>query len=256
MKLALDSIEAAGLHNYTITIGDLSLFAAFLAAIEMPERWRQRLRHHFWRPATFHKLLHTLAAEPDESEEKTRDWPSLDPEAPEEAEDKVAAYLEERGIPLIGARSLGEITERLIEFQADAQEPPLPREKAQLIEDYLAIVGPPRAAMARLSDLADSAEIKMKAEIKRFERRLELFKDREIELKNVEFSAEFGRSFEYYTGFVFQIEASDEPDLGPIAGGGRYDRLLQNLGATKPVPAVGCAIHTERLLAAVDGGLA
>ena len=36
----------------------------------------------------------------------------------------------------------------------------------------------------------------------------------------------------------------------PIAGGGRYDTLLQALGAAKAIPAVGCAIFGERLLAA------
>ena len=41
---------------------------------------------------------------------------------------------------------------------------------------------------------------------------------------------------------------------GQIAGGGRYDTLLADLGAPQPVPAVGSAIHTERLLAAVRGG--
>jgi ATP phosphoribosyltransferase regulatory subunit len=35
-----------------------------------------------------------------------------------------------------------------------------------------------------------------------------------------------------------------------IAGGGRYDHLLKTLGAERDVPAVGCAIRTERVLAA------
>ena len=34
----------------------------------------------------------------------------------------------------------------------------------------------------------------------------------------------------------------------PIARGGRYDDLLQSLGAKNPIPAVGGAIAFERLL--------
>ena len=42
------------------------------------------------------------------------------------------------------------------------------------------------------------------------------------------FSATFGRNLEYYTGFVFQIEAGDAVQ---VAGGGRYDDLLSDMGA-------------------------
>jgi ATP phosphoribosyltransferase regulatory subunit len=34
-----------------------------------------------------------------------------------------------------------------------------------------------------------------------------------------------------------------------VAGGGRYDDLLSDMGAPATVPAVGCAIHTDRLKA-------
>ena len=64
-------------------------------------------------------------------------------------------------------------------------------------------------------------------------------------------AAHFGRSMEYYTGFVFELRTAD--GAVELAGGGRYDNLLELLGARQPVTAVGCAIHTERLLAAVKG---
>jgi ATP phosphoribosyltransferase regulatory subunit len=35
-----------------------------------------------------------------------------------------------------------------------------------------------------------------------------------------------------------------------VAGGGRYDTLLRALGASADIPAVGCAIRSERVLAA------
>jgi ATP phosphoribosyltransferase regulatory subunit len=38
-----------------------------------------------------------------------------------------------------------------------------------------------------------------------------------------------------------------------VAGGGRYDSLVSDVGAPSPVPAVGSSIHTERLLAALNG---
>ena len=40
----------------------------------------------------------------------------------------------------------------------------------------------------------------------------------------------------------------------PVAGGGRYDHLLKAVGAPQDVPAVGAAVHTDRLLAAITNG--
>lgn len=55
------------------------------------------------------------------------------------------------------------------------------------------------------------------------------------------------RSLDYYTGL--QIEAY-APGLGlPLAGGGRYDRLLTAFGS--PAPAAGFAIGLERLMIAL-----
>ena len=38
-----------------------------------------------------------------------------------------------------------------------------------------------------------------------------------------------------------------------MAGGGRYGSLLAEVGAAANVPAVGASIHTERLLASLQG---
>jgi len=68
--------------------------------------------------------------------------------------------------------------------------------------------------------------------------------------KRVTFAARFGRNMEYYTGFVFELWSRDAEGPVQIAGGGRYDTLLERLGAKKPIPAIGVAIRTERVLAA------
>ena len=75
-----------------------------------------------------------------------------------------------------------------------------------------------------------------------------------VPMRDVPFSGEFGRNVAYYTGFVFEVVAPALGPASPIAGGGRYDGLLKAVGAGQDVPAVGGAIHTERLLAAVRGG--
>ena len=45
------------------------------------------------------------------------------------------------------------------------------------------------------------------------------------------FAADFGRDLEYYTGFTFQIEAETAEGPVAVAGGGRYDNLLSDMGS-------------------------
>ena len=64
-----------------------------------------------------------------------------------------------------------------------------------------------------------------------FERRLELLDGGRRRCRSAEFSAEFGRTLEYYTGFVFEIVSPALGPPSPVAGGGRYDRLMKAVGA-------------------------
>jgi ATP phosphoribosyltransferase len=68
-------------------------------------------------------------------------------------------------------------------------------------------------------------------------------------------TVDFGtmRSFDYYTGMVFELLA---PGLGlPLGGGGRYDGVLAAFGA--PAPAAGFAVGIERLhIALAEQGVA
>ena len=51
-----------GSRQLRLRIGDLGLFAALLDALAMPERWRRRLRHQFWRPEAFRAELARLTS--------------------------------------------------------------------------------------------------------------------------------------------------------------------------------------------------
>ena len=251
-----DGVTRAGLEGFRLHIGDLGLFRALLDTLGLPERWRLRLMNSFWRPQAFHATLEKLCeggAASRRPEDELARW--LDPKDRDAAENMVGDYLGARDIALIGTRTLGEITERLMERAADLREAPLPRDHARLIEAYLAVSGPARAALARIEDLLSAAGLRMTGALDAYRRRCDLMHRAGIDPGQTVFSADFGRHFEYYSGFVFQIEVPGVGRAGHIAGGGRYDSLLAEIGAAQDVPAVGSAIHTERLLAAVQGTL-
>jgi ATP phosphoribosyltransferase regulatory subunit len=249
--LAVEAVRRAGLKNLRLGFGDIALFHALLDALALPERWRLKLRHYFWRPVAFHALLARLAR----GERPNADGPTMElvdtlaGEAQDRAEERVAAYLEAQGLPLAGNRTLGEIAARVLDHGADLRAEPLRKEVAAVIDSYLAISGPPKKAAERVAALARDAGIDLDASLSSSARRFERLEKSGIDLAQATFATEFGRNLEYYSGLVFQIETAALKDA--VAGGGRYDGLLADLGARHDVPAIGSAIHTERLLAAI-----
>jgi ATP phosphoribosyltransferase regulatory subunit len=252
LNLALRAVEAAGLKHHRITTGDLGLFRALLSSIDMPDRWRRRLLHHFWRPNAFRELLDLLTGE----RERSRSSISPHVDAVADCDDKGAlAYVEKLllgGVPLIGGRSTQQIASRLREKAQDRSERRLSPEARRRIDDYLSIVAPLQRSVPLLERFAEGAPV-FAAALDRFSQRLRELKRRRINLEGATFSAVFGRSLEYYTGLVFEIEADIAGVTVQIAGGGRYDSLMSDIGSPIAIPAVGCAIHTERLMAAVRG---
>ena len=77
-----------------------------------------------------------------------------------------------------------------------------------------------------------------------FETRAGFLAARGIDVSRIKFSTAFGRGFDYYTGFVFELHADGN---GALVAGGRYDGLLTRLGAREPIPAVGFAASIEDL---------
>lgn len=253
--LAVDAVRSAGLKRFSLRFGDIALFYGLIDALGLPERWRLKLRHYFWRPPAFHTLLGQLAR----GERANGDGPAsalaatLAGKTQDEAEELVASYLDAQGLPLAGNRTLGEIAARLLDHAADLSAEPLPKEVATVIDYYLAVSGPPQEAVDRVAMIAKGAGLELGSALDATARRFDRLQKNGIDLSGATFATEFGRDLEYYSGLVFQIEAAGGAEGEQVAGGGRYDGLLEALGAPRPVPAVGAAVHTERLLAAVQG---
>ena len=255
LVLILEALRTSGLDGLQIRIGDLGLFNALINAIAMPERWRRRLKNKFWRSDAFRAELARLKAGPAAHGQglPAELVLALDPADAETTTARVLDYLDRTGIELIGTRTAEEIAERLTAEAADLQEPPLAPEKAALIERYVAIKAPVHEVADRLTELAHASGVDLAAAVAAFRRRLALIEAAGISMRGGEFSAEFGRNLEYYTGFVFEVIAPALGAKSPVAGGGRYDSLLAEVGALLPVPAVGASIHTERMLAVLPG---
>ncbi|RKZ27764.1 histidine--tRNA ligase [bacterium] len=62
------------------------------------------------------------------------------------------------------------------------------------------------------------------------------------------------RGLDYYTGTIFESANAEQPHIGSLTGGGRYDDLI-GIFSGKQIPAVGITIGLDRILAALkDAG--
>ncbi len=69
-----------------------------------------------------------------------------------------------------------------------------------------------------------------------------------IDSKRIHIKPDLARTWDYYTGIVFELTTPDGLDLG---GGGRYDELTRLLGG-KTTPAVGFAYYLDNLTPLVE----
>ena len=245
LKLTISALEATGLTKYRVTLGDLGLFSALLDDTPMPPRWRKRLKHHFWRPNAFREVLESFTG--GRETKRTSISNLIDRLGTTPALDAVLQELETRNLPLVGGREPVEIAARLAEKLADRSETPLALAKADAINAYLNIVDRADNVEGHLNRLPSAQHLNAARTV--FQKRLDEMEELGLNPKRFEFKATFGRELEYYTGFVFQIDVETEDGILTVAGGGRYDNLLSDMGSPTPVSAVGCAIHTERLKA-------
>ncbi|CCB67019.1 MULTISPECIES: ATP phosphoribosyltransferase regulatory subunit [unclassified Hyphomicrobium] len=256
VAIIIKAIEKTGFKDWTMRLGDLGLFSSVLDAAGLSPNWKKRLDDAFLRPLSFREALKGYAASvrPASSSIPEEVLSSLRRDDMEASEAAVAVYLEEEAIELIGTRSLTDITMHLIDIAEDRQEKPLDTQTIELIERYINVSGPAITAGEKISALIKEAPNGSGYALETYDRRLALLANAGIDLDRVTFSAEFGRTLAYYTGLVFEVNAAELGAKSPIAGGGRYDGLMRAAGSNEDVPAIGAAIHSERLLAVCGGG--
>ncbi len=252
LRLTAEAVRTAGLEKPVLKVGDIGLFAALIEALPMPDRWRQHLARAFWHGDALQEVLQRLTAPGTLVALGGLEtlMAQIDPADQSGAEALILGYWEEKNITPVGNRTLAEIAERLMARKADASEKPLPPEVAKLLTDYLAISGSAPAAFERIHALTADAGIDLSGALNACEARLNRLGEAGFDAGEALFSADLGRRFEYYTGFVFELSAASRNIPAPVASGGRYDGLLSALGSGHEIPAVGAAIYTERLLAA------
>ena len=246
LALGLEATTQYDIGAPEIRIGDVGLFAAFVAALDLAPVWKRRLIKDFNRKSSLkHDLEQMTLAPVNGSKEYQGVLAALAGSDPKAAHHLVTDLLSIAGIATVGGRSVAEIADRFLEQSALNAPTRLPRETRALIERFLSIAGDPDDAAGELRALAADAKIALGPALDLLETRTGFLAARGVDVRAIKFATDFGRGFDYYTGFVFELQ--DERSQRPLVAGGRYDSLLARLGAKAPIPAVGFAASIDDL---------
>src|SRR5580658_8813780 len=248
VALGLEATTHYDVQAPEIRMGDVGLFAAFVAALDLAPAWKRRLIKDFNRKSSLtHDLEQMTLTAANGSKDYQGVLAALAGSDPKAAHALVTDLLSIAGIATVGGRSVAEIADRFLEQSALTAPTRLPRETRALIERFLSLAGDPDEAAGELRALASDAKISFGAELDLFETRTGFLAARGVDVRAIKFATAFGRGFDYYTGFVFELHSAAAKN--PLVAGGRYDALLTRLGARAPIPAVGFAASIEVLTA-------
>ena len=232
-------LRSMGVLEPVATIGDLSIVLSVLDALDMPDGRRAALKRHLWRPARFQDLIRRACAGNGFSEGRMQVL-----EADAEARTRMIRAAGE----VVGAREARDVADRLQRLAGRRDEPRMPEADAALISNVLKVKGPVSTAVARLRELTESAGIDIGDALARMTARSLLLNEQGCPQESVSFDAAFGRTLEYYDGFVFEFRVAGGEVHPPLAGGGRYNAMTVRLGAAGAVPAIGGIIRPEAVL--------
>jgi ATP phosphoribosyltransferase regulatory subunit len=249
LTLGLEATAQFGIAAPEIRIGDVELFSAFIASLDLAPAWKRRLIKDFNRKSSLkHDLNQLTLAAGAKQPEYQGVLAALAGSDPRAAHHLVTDLLSIAGIATVGGRTVAEIADRFLEQATLSAPTRLPRETRALIERFLSIAGDPDDAAAELRGLCADAKISLGQALDLFETRTGFLAARGVEVRAIKFATAFGRGFDYYTGFVFELHRAGGGSA--LVAGGRYDGLMARLGAREAIPAVGFAAAIEELTAA------
>ena len=227
INTSLKSLKNFNYSSGEITIGNVEIFNLLISKLDIPKRWKLRLSRHFWREDYFNDLLKRLETNSD-----------VDPTIVEIDKKRYFRMLKDDQSTIIANRTINEILSRFDKKIKDPRRPSKGRNISKIIKEFLKIKCPINNAAKVLNKFFKKYKINLLVDQRYFP-----VSKNKINKLNVTFSAAFGRQLEYYTGMVFKIDIKSKSKIINCCNGGRYDKLISDLGSKKQTPAVGAALN-------------
>jgi len=227
----VQALNALGVQDMQIRLNHFAMLPFFLKGLGLSDRAAARLERAYHQNADFAGFVGQMAQEKARLTE--RETQSINPNG-----------------PVLAGRSPADIQARLDRLRADAESGLTPVQ-AEAVTRYMELSGPVTDVLDAIDALSPAADLSAFADY--WAALVETAGlGAKLANKDVTLNMAGGRKMAYYTGLSFEVVV---PQLGAqavIAAGGRYDDLLQALGAPQDISAVGAALALERVAAAAQ----
>ncbi len=118
-------------------------------------------------------------------------------------------------------------------------------EESKFLLDAIKLRGTGLNVLNDFRDLLEGSEIGIEG-VDELTRMAEIFDESDVG-NFIEFDMSLARGLDYYTGAVFEARYLGKPNAGSIAGGGRYDALIERFGG-QSTAATGISLGIDRIV--------
>ena len=123
-------------------------------------------------------------------------------------------------------------------------------EQAAQVLDFAQLSGSPVEILNRLEEML-TGNATGELGVARLRELFQVATHAGIPPQRVELDVSIARGLDYYTGTIYETFLIDDPKIGSICSGGRYDNLA-GLFTSQKLPGVGASLGLDRLLAAME----
>ncbi len=223
---AVKILKNINFKKAVLKIGNVELFNLLIEKLDIPKRWKNRLKRYYWNENYFNELLKRLETNSD-----------IDPVFVETDKSRYQKMRKENQNKIIAGRTYKEVLDRFNMKIKDPRKSSAGKKNTNIIKQFLRIKCPLEKAPKILNSFFKKNRINIIVGKGFFP----LNKNNNKNLK-LEFSASNGREVEFYSSMIFSVEVRIKSKFTIFISGGRYDHLTTNLGFKK-VSAVGAAVN-------------
>ncbi len=221
---AIKIFKNSNFKKGVLKVGNVELFNLLIEKLDIPRRWKNRLKRYYWNENYFNELLKRLETNSD-----------IDPVFVETDKSRYQKMQKEDQNKIISGRTYKEILDRFNMKIRDPRKASTGKKNKNIIKNFLKIKCPLEKAPKILNSFFKKNRINIVVGKGFFP----LIKNKNLK---VEFSAYNGKEVEFYSSMIFSVEVKIKSKFKNFISGGRYDHLTTNLGFRK-VPAVGAAVN-------------
>jgi histidyl-tRNA synthetase len=250
ISMSVKGLIEKGLERWSLVIGHAGLMRQLLAQFGLNARTERFLLNHLYAlkdPA----LGKSFIIERLDKLSLVQSGQSLAGQADTNAEMNTQQMLDtlldvtQRNITM-GGRSRHDIVRRLLQKRQRLAEHHQIVAALEFLERWGQIKASPEQAFMQIQSMVSNDDIRSQQMLSEWQQSLDLLNAYGIPADRIEIHPDLARSWDYYTGIVFELYSDDLH----LAGGGRYDELIRIIGGSD-VPAVGFVYYPDQLVAAL-----